>query len=119
MGTLLVAVLMTPMNRRPILFISKAAQTDAKYESAQTMRSVLLQGNTTYCNTFVLHVEGHFGGWTSSAVLKSFNRIITLVATVLWLPVNCNVHWKTHVDPVIPCPYQRAIDSSTQILSDG
>ena len=50
----LVAVLITPMKRSPCVQNSPAAVTDAKYESMQTIMSVLAYGITTSFSTFVL-----------------------------------------------------------------
>ena len=52
-GNCRVAVLITPMKRSPYFHNYSAAVTDAKYESAQTILSVLSHGITSYFSTFV------------------------------------------------------------------
>jgi hypothetical protein len=133
MGNLLVAVLTTPMNLRPIFLSSKAAVTDAKYESAQTIRFQLAQGETSQRRTWA--PCGRWSWWSSpwleacsSAVLTSFNQIITpdtpqamfriskpfsgFLSIAMYIGSPMLIQWP-------PCPYHLAIDSSTQMRSEG
>ena len=52
-GNFRIYVLITPMKRSPCFHNYSAAGTDAKYESAQTILSVLAHGITSSFSTFV------------------------------------------------------------------
>ena len=126
------AVLTSPMKRKPIVLMTVTALTDANYELAHTQWSVLNHGSTRNFRTLVPWLLPSSSVTTltfsSSAVWTNFNQIITpehpqaafwisqpfsgflLIATYigrLWL-----IQWP-------PCPYHQDMDSSTQISSDG
>ena len=103
-----------------------------KYELAHTQRSILTHGSTRNFRTevpWLLPLSSVTElAFSSSAVLTTFNRIITpecsqaafwisqpfsgflLIATYIGRPWL--IQWP-------PCPYHRDMDSSTQISSDG
>ena len=126
------SILTTPMKCKPIVLKTVTALTDTKYESAHTQWSILTRGSTRNFRTLVpwllLSSSVTALAFSSSAVLTTFNQIITpecpqaafwisqpfsgflLIATCIGRPWL--IQWP-------PCPYHRDMDLSMQISSDG
>ena len=128
----MVAILTTPMKCKPIILMTVTALTDAKYESAHTQQSVLTHGSTRNFRTLVpwllLSSSVTALAFSSSAVLTTFNQIITpeCPQAAFWIsqPFSGFLSITTYIGrPWLiqwpPCPYHQDMDSSTQISSDG
>ena len=132
MGNFLVAVLTTPMKRKPIILKTVTAFTDAKYESTHTQRSILTSGSTRNFRTLVPWLLPSTSAtalaFSSSAVLTIFNQIITpeRPQAAFWIsqPFSGFLSIATYIGRPwliqwLPCPYYQDMDSSTQISSNG
>ena len=118
LGNLLVAVLSTPMKHKPIVLMTVTALMDTKYELAHTQWSILTHGSTRNFRTLVPWLLPSSSvtalAFSSSAVLTTFNQIITPerpqaalildLTAIFWFPVNRNIHWQAMVDPMATLP---------------
>ena len=120
------------MKHKLIVLMPVTALTDAKYESAHTQWSVLTHGSTRNFRTLVpwllLSSSVTALAFSSSAVLTTFNQIITpeRPQAAFWIsqPFSGFLSIVTYIGrPWLiqwpPCPYHRGMDSSTQISLDG
>ena len=130
-GNFQVAVLITPLKRSPWFHNFSAAGTGLKYESAQTILSVLAHGITSSSSTFVPWGIFYLSSfWFSSffADFKILSRIIIPGRShaEFWIsaPFSGFLYIATYIGkpkfiqwPL--CPYHRDMDSSSHMRSEG
>ena len=117
MRNFLVAILTTPMKCKPIVLMTVTALTDTKpTRNFRTLVPWLLPSSSVTALTL-----------SSSAVLTTFNRIITpeCPQAAFWIsqPFSGFLSITTYIGrPWLiqwpPCPYHQDMDSSMQISSD-
>ena len=104
-----VYVLVTPMKRSPCFRKYSAAGTDTKYESAQTILSVLAHGITSCFSNFLpLWILS----WSSFCYSSFFADLITMSFIIIPARTTCSI---MDLRPILRLPVHFHIHRQTQI----
>ena len=124
------AVLIMSMKRSPCFHNSSAAGTDAKYESTQTIMSVLADGITSFFSTFVPWGRFFLSSCCSSSFFAYFKILSRIIIpdrqnTEFWIfsPFSGFLYISTYIGkPQMiqwpPCLYYPNMDSSAHMRSE-
>ena len=125
-----VGVFITPMKRSPCFHDSSTAITDVKYESVQTILSVLSHGSTGYFSMFLLWGIFYSSSFCSSSLLADLIILIRIIipkcphaALCISSPFSVFLSIATYISKHkliqwTPCLYHCNIDSSAHMISE-